>query len=564
MIARLATAWLVAASVGLSLGRAALAQDLRVRLPAVARAQLSAQPSAPATPVLSLADAVQLTIANSPPVAQAGERLRGSLGHEQETRGAFDPQVRATPALRLIRQAVPPSLWSSLSPVPTPLIAPGVASLNQRDGQAEIDLGLARPSRLGITWRGDLRVWSDQFTYSAAGGRIGAGPLAVPALFRSAITFGLDVPLQKGGRTSVQAPERAASQLVVAGRDDVRHTVAEAVLGTTIAYLGLVAQQERVRLLEASLERQRQLLALTEQQIQLGDLPRFETNRTRARMAQVASELHQARAALVQTQVELSRAIGTDLHAPGAAPVATEKLPTMAEPIAAADVLLSRAVTLRQDLRRAAEQLAAATTLEGGARADLKRRVDLSVSGGGADLFDGARLPGSLGYASPQGFYRAFTGAWQPFVAATFTVQLPFANNAARGRLLQAMAQRTSSAIDSATLDRTIRENVLQARGELAAAAYAMEHGMTTVEYGEEMLRVTLERFHDREATLIDTLTTEEEVTTDQLRLVDERLTYAGTLARLKFETGELVNSDADNQGDVFTFRSAGLVGPDR
>ncbi len=561
MTARLAVAWLIAAPLWLHLQGVAAAQDLRVRLPAITRARLSSPPPAPQTSTLSLADAVQLTITNSPPVSQSTERLRGSLGREQQARGAFDPQVHATPALRLIRQSVPPSLWSSLSPFPAPLVAAQVASLNQRDGQAEIDVGVARPSRLGVTWSGDLRVWSDQFTYSGAGGNPGPGIFDVPALFRSAITFALDVPLQKGGRISVQAPERATSHLVSAGRDDVRHTVAEAVLGTTLAYLRLVAQQERVRLLEASAQRQRDLLAVTGQQIQLGDLPRFEMGRAQARLAQVASLLSENRAALVQVRIELARAIGTDVRALGGAPVATETLPTRAAPIAPADVLLARAVTLRQDLRRASAQLAAAATLEGGARADLKRRVDLSVSGGGADLFDGARLPGTLGYVSPQGFYRAFTGAWQPFVATSLTVQLPFANNAARGRLRQAMAQRTAIAIETATLDRVIHENVLQARGELAQAALAMEHATTTVASSEEMLRVTLERFHDREATLIDTLLTEEDLTADQLRLVDERLAYASTLARLKFETGELVSSGADADGEVFTFQPGEFVG---
>jgi anti-sigma-K factor RskA len=90
-----------------------------------------------------------------------------------------------------------------------------------------------------------------------------------------------------------------------------------------------------------------------------------------------------------------------------------------------------------------------------------------------------------------------------------------------------------------------------------------LQHREAGIASGEETLAATLARFEQREVTLLDTLQTEDALTADQLRLVEERLAYASTFARLRFETGELVTAAAEwAAGKMLTFQAAGLAAP--
>ena len=77
---------------------------------------------------------------------------------------------------------------------------------------------------------------------------------------------------------------------------------------------------------------------------------------------------------------------------------------------------------------------------------------------------------------------------------------------------------------------RAAAENVLRARE-------AVERSRSTFEGIRAQLQAG-------EATLIDTLTTEEELLGDQTQLVRAQQVYLSTLARLRFEAGQLVTFD--------------------
>ncbi len=89
-----------------------------------------------------------------------------------------------------------------------------------------------------------------------------------------------------------------------------------------------------------------------------------------------------------------------------------------------------------------------------------------------------------------------------------------------------------------------------------------MEKWQAAVRADEELLQNMLDRFGVREVTLIDVLLTEENATRDAIQLIAQRQAYQSILARLKFETGELVTFESDDSSiRNYRFDSSILVG---
>jgi outer membrane protein TolC len=142
------------------------------------------------------------------------------------------------------------------------------------------------------------------------------------------------------------------------------------------------------------------------------------------------------------------------------------------------------------------------------------------------------------------------------------SVNLPFGNHAARGRLRQAESTVTSSRIEAQDLNRRIRDNVVDFATQVRRSAATVAQWESTSRADDELLQSVLQRFSIREVTLIDALVTEDTVTRDKLQLINQRQLYLSQLARLKFETGELVTFDTEGTNiRAFKFDPSFLVG---
>ncbi len=215
------------------------------------------------------------------------------------------------------------------------------------------------------------------------------------------------------------------------------------------------------------------------------------------------------------------------------------------------------------------------------ARVDLRRRFDLSLVGGLSNHYESPFFrflsdevdpiysdfapkpvhPSAVRFYSPRGFYRSLTGRWEPFLTASFTLDFPLGNASAKGRALQAQAALEDSQVQTGDLERVIREHVLAVAGSVEHAREAVARWEAAVAHNETTLAATLERFATGEVTLIDTLLTEEAVTSDQIQLVRARQALASLLTRLKFETGTLVEFEREGTpGEIVTVDTSWLV----
>jgi outer membrane protein TolC len=157
-------------------------------------------------------------------------------------------------------------------------------------------------------------------------------------------------------------------------------------------------------------------------------------------------------------------------------------------------------------------------------------------------------------FATPRGFYRSLTGRWEPFVSASLTIELPFGNSTARGRLQQSQATLTNAEIQAVRLDRVTRENIVSSEAALRRAAQAVESLRTAIAASERSLAATVEQLKAGEATLFNTLRTEEDVLNDRLQLVGALNAFYQTFARLKYEAGTLITVGQRADDDILRF----------
>jgi outer membrane protein TolC len=268
-------------------------------------------------------------------------------------------------------------------------------------------------------------------------------------------------------------------------------------------------------------------------------------------------------------------------------PLAGETFSTGTADVADAAALVDYALGARRDARAARQRRQAAGILAEGARLDERRQLDLRFTAGLSNLYDspffrylsdeqgpiiqqtrtlpipelvGVPVPpdSPLRYSSPRGFGRVLSSRHDPFFSVNLTWQLPFGNRAAKGRAAQAAATLQTSTIEEHDLDRVIGANVVGTTGTVRRAADAITGWQSAVTYGEQVLTAAISQLQSGDLTILDTLITEQSVTDDQLQLVRQRQIYLSTLARLRFDTAQLVQfENAGTAAEQIRFNAA-------
>lgn len=437
-----------------------------------------------------------------------------------------------------------------------------------------LEAGWASTWRNGLGLSADLLLQTDEQAYRDRPLDPGFGGLGVPNAFPSRASVTFNLPLGRGlGATGNAAQERAATIAVGAENDRLRHIVAQTALSATLAHLNLVAAEQLAARLVESADRQTRLTEMLDQLVQVGDIARLDLERAQARAAQVASQAARARLDVVNARAGLAETIGLDAGlSPGAGDGFADPQPLGELTV---DALADTALSRRLDLRAAERQATASATLTEGTAADLRRKFDLSITAGMSNryespffrYFEDERFPIYSDFETPdpvdspvrwysgRGLYRSLTGRWEPFVSAQFSLEIPLGNNAAEGRFAQAQATERQSRIQAGDLRRVIRANVQNAAESLRKAAQVVEQRRAAVARSTEAHTGATEQLKVGEITVIDVLTLEESLTRDHVSLVQALLVYHSTMARLRYETGDLVSWEGEGtEGERVTF----------
>src|SRR5439155_9443215 len=285
-----------------------------------------------------------------------------------------------------------------------------------------------------------------------------------------------------------------------------------------------------------SADLQSNLLRLTQQLINGGELPGAELARSQAADARARAQLQDAQRQLYQARVALATAMG--ISATGdddTLPTARDGFPPAPEAAAVqgAPGLVAGSPDRRLDLSAAVKGEQSSRVIETAATNNVQPRLDLTTN----TFFT------AIGENSVSRTISRWVG---PSTQLSLQLEKPLGNNTLRGQLLEAQASAKARTISANDLRRQIRLSVLQASTTLADAIAQVQQAEAAVGFFRNIYDADVQRFQTGEATLIDTVVTEQQQTEALFSLTVARSQLAKLLAQLRFETGTLLPANQE------------------
>ena len=357
-------------------------------------------------------------------------------------------------------------------------------------------------------------------------------------LYTFEVGFEVNLPLLRGrGRAATGAGVDASQIDFEASELVVKHTASESALSTVVAYWNLVAAQQRVEVLRRSVELQTQLVQITRDLIDGDELPGADLARSLAGESNARAQLESSLADLNTARTDLLRAMGYTVEGVETLPVADADFPSAPDDAELQDELYSTLVqaglSSRFDLEAARRLIQSGQILAEAARLGLRPRLDLN-----------------LGLSSIARGESSFSDATDKWVAPTWSVlgqfEKPLGNNAAKGLLLQQQTLTRQREIDAANLERLVRLGVVETYAALIEARQALAFAEESARQFEATVSSELEKLRLSETTLLDSILTEQQRTASVLAVISARFQVATLVARLRFETGTLIESSGN------------------
>lgn len=361
---------------------------------------------------------------------------------------------------------------------------------------------------------------------------------------------GVLFPLMRGrGATGVAAFEKAARIELDARRLSAQHQASASALATILAYWDLRAAQDAFAIVGQSAQLQADLLRLTQQLIDAGELARAEISRAQAADARARAQREDAQRQVHQARVALATAIGVAATEDAATlPLARDAFPPTPDAAAVqnAAVLAGTAPRQRLDLSAAVKQQEAGRVLQEGVATNLRPRLDLTTS--------------TWYTALEEDSIRRAIDRWVgPSTQISLQLERPTGNNLFRGQLVEREADTRSREIAATDLQRQIRLGVVQAASTLPDAVAQVQQAEAAVGFYRNIYDADVARFRTGEATLIDTVITQQQQTETMLSLIAARAQLARLVAQLRFQTGTLLGpGNTVDRASLVTVPAAG------
>lgn len=466
-----------------------------------------------------LIEAVLLTLQHEPNIAAANRQIALSQGQLQSVQGEFDTVLDAGVATGHTR-----------TPLIAALQAPGRTQVNAH--ATSYSVGSTTRLRSGVTVSPVVRV--DHLRDNLNAG-------SKPASSQLALHFTL--PLLRGrGRETTTAAERAAREVLHASELAYRHTVAGRIASSANAYWDLLAAQRSLDIRVKS--EARSLLQLDDaRRLARGDeIPQADVLQNEAQLARDRG----LRLAAEHTVTEARSALAIAMGVPGL------DVMLIASPVDAFPDLLPAdlgalrglaAATLpagRFDLLASHRRLAAAEILVDAVRKDPASQLDLTVSFGYNGLVENrSALAAMEAFGRPASGFNASVG---------FVYILPVQGNAQAGQVRQRTALADQARIELESLALSVKAGIAVQRSNLASAVLQLEQQQQQVLLQAQVFANERKKYRLGLATVLDLLTVETRLTSDELVVIDARRRLAQALVNYRFETGTLLNAEADGQ----------------
>ena len=481
---------------------------------------------------ITLMEAVRNTLLNDPTVKLADEEIHRRAADLQIENGEFDWRVRSQLSAE---RKVEDFDSVEVTRVKAGLAQAGLSPATRvRSDTRALSLELTHKFRNGIAFRPFVE-------FSGSGSDL-ARHSGGEDVNRSDLGLELTFPLGAGrGRVATAGREMAAKIELDGSYWLAHHTASKRVSDTVDAYWSLVAAQERLRLQVRSEVINGALEALTQEMIKSELVPRAEDAQVKARTLSVVASRLEAEIALQDVQAQLALTMGYDTKAIIYAPLAAEGFPEVVAPASFDRKVVERYVN--EAVQRRGDRLGSLMSEGSGrmlveqARLNVKPRVDLFVRGFGSGNSTGS---------SPRDIFGTWTGGLTgPGVAAGLAMDWPVFKDAERGLLKQRESLLRTQQLTTESLDLGIARDLSAAQFVLHTSGRLYDTQKKALAELEKALEFEREKFRLGEATAIDSVTTEERLTSAGLGVIDARLQNAVALGRLRFGTATMLGGKA-------------------
>ena len=470
-------------------------------------------------PGLTLVEAVRQTLAQDPNIRLQRLQVDYAKGVSQNAAGQFDVVLDTAFSQGLTR--TPLTEWER--------IEQGRANVAEAvEHVVSYRMEISKQFRSGITVSPGVEVtrFADNLDQERAANR-------------ASVSFIVTVPLLKGlGAAATDARERAARVSQEAAVLDLQQMIASRILNTVSAYWNCLAAQQQLQVLMKSQEQAEELVDGIGKLVKIGELPASEQLQAEADRADRTAARIVGEQRFWQTRQDLALALGLALEKMALPPEPADDFPDPDSnaPKSSVDLpsLLARSLERRADYLSSLKVEEATQILLTAARKDLKPQLDFNLEIGYAGLDEGSQFQHYYQSLDP----RAVSG---PNLLGTISLKWPFANQTARGLLAQRQAAQQQSVIRSQDLSRTIFSGILVAWSEWERSLAALKQTMVARQNYSQTVTNERDKLLLGTGTTLDIITLADRLNSAQLNEIAAKARYAIGLARVRFETGRLV-----------------------
>ncbi|MEK7991387.1 MAG: TolC family protein [Thiotrichaceae bacterium] len=490
---------------------------------------------------LSLMDAAQITVENSPKILLQTLAVDGSKAGEQIQAGAFDWTTYATIGGGQER-------------------SPRFEKPHQR----EVSTGARLDHDLFKATAGISKLFRNGMVSNFSVNMVKTDPYLTDmdptldfenarTINTAAVKFTLKVPFLKGaGTVSAGANEKAAQLTREAAEHNFEYFVSNTLLSTVQAYWNYKAAQVNLKVQTDSKERVTKIINRVEDVVSKQSAPsKYEPDlqRLHAYLSDKKRNLSTAEELLNSSRNNLATSLGIPAAQASKIGFAEEKFTDNWVDVSKRfdkqfmqDYLSGLALQNRLDLKAAELNYEAGTTKLAKARKDLLPSVDLNLTAAshGLDFGSGTDAYFSALHERTEGFD----------ATAYLSFRYPLGNNRAKGALLAAKTGHQRSLISLNELKRKIKI-------QLNTSVGSLERSLQQVGDAKESVDLYKKSFLGFKGSITDDLKTEVvfQIMDTETKLINAQADYvsalfslANTIASLRFQTGTLVNANDDIQ----------------
>jgi outer membrane protein TolC len=499
---------------------------------------------------MGLLDAVRIALSKNKDLRLSNEDAQSARGTLKSRIGVYDATASAlvqyaytvpsegsnTPLNDqsvVLNSALPQILRSVGIPVSTATVA---NAINQATEQQSTKPSTTLQSVIGVSkqFRNGMTVgvlyaptWSDQ-----------AGNLKYPPT-ANRILLNASLPLWKKAGVLYNDAEEINARLTYEGKlQTLRNDAQKAALNTAQAYWELVASLEKFAVQDRAYRVEALLSQLSEQMAQGGGIAFSEVTLARGRESQAFAQRIQALVSVYDAAKKLGVLIGLRSDQLKKLPFATQHFPTIKPRDVAslpADALVDAALARRPD------RAAALSTI---------RAKQVMLEKAKIDLIPTPQLTGQLGTTINNEKVSFLGGTSQRGTKVGLDASMlamwawPFANNAAEGGVISAQSDVNQAVITMEDLSSNIAANVTESVDTLQELARDVEIQEKAIEAFVKSFNDYREKFRRGATTMLETVQSEEQLTTAQSQLVDFELALANAVVQLRYETSTLLSGE--------------------